>query len=75
MCLEGCEDVMIYNIASVVLIVASGILGWLLSTTYLTPKIEKMNINQKLVVFFVCSLIFILSFRLYYAVVNDTFSF
>ena len=73
--LEGCEDVMIYDIASVVLITASSILGWLLSTTYLTPRIQKMNVQQKLVVLFLCSLIFILSIRFYYMVGNDNFSF
>jgi len=60
---------MIYDIARIVMIIFSGALGWLLSTTYLTPKIEKMNLQQSLVVFVICSLILILCFRLYYMVI------
>jgi hypothetical protein len=66
--MEGCEALMIYDIAGIVMIIFSGALGWLLSTTYLTPKIEKMNLQQSLVVFVISSLILILCFRLYYMV-------
>ncbi len=59
---------MIYDIAGIVMIIFSGALGWLISTTYLTPKIEQMNIQQKFITLFLCIMLTFFSLKLYYSV-------
>jgi hypothetical protein len=59
---------MIYDIATIVMIVFSGALGWLLSTTYLIPKIKFMTLNQKFITLFLCIMLTFFSLKLYYSV-------
>jgi len=66
--MEGCEALMIYDFATIVMIVFSGALGWLLSTTYLIPKIKFMTLNQKFITLFLCIMLTFFSLKLYYSV-------
>ena len=66
--MEGCEAIMIYDIAGIVMIIFSGALGWLLSTTYLIPKIKFMTLNQKFITLFLCIMLTFFSLKLYYSV-------
>jgi hypothetical protein len=54
---------MLHNIAFFVLIVFSSGLGWLLSSTYLTPIIEQANNKNKLIILFFCLIALFLSLK------------
>lgn len=51
--MEGCETVMIYDFAHIIVIIFSAALGWMLSSTYVTPKIAEMTIQQKFIFLFI----------------------
>jgi hypothetical protein len=60
---------MIYDVSQIVLIVFSAVLGWMLSKTYVTPKITEMNTQQKFIFLFIMFSALFFSLKLFLSVI------
>lgn len=67
--MEGCETVMIYEIIKIILIVFSSMLGWMLSKTYISPRINDMDSKQKIMFLFIMIMALFFSLKFMFSVI------